>query len=51
MAILFIGTILAILVGSHLGNISVKFDWPNGLGGDVFLPTFFFKANYSHFTI
>ena len=29
------GTILAILVGSHLGNIPMKFEshWPKGLGG------------------
>ena len=28
-------TILALLVGSHLGNIPVKFEsnWPNGSGG------------------
>ena len=30
------GTILASLIGSHLGNIPVKFElrWPKGLGGD-----------------
>ena len=30
------GTILAILVGSHLSNIAEKFEshWPKGLGGD-----------------
>ena len=30
------GTISAILVGGHLGNIPVKFEsqWPKGLGGD-----------------
>ena len=29
------GTVLAILVGSHLGNIPVKFEshWPKGSGG------------------
>ena len=29
------GTILAIFVGSHLGNIPMKFesDWPKGSGG------------------
>ena len=33
-AILFSGTILTILVGSHLVNIPVKFEshWPKGLG-------------------
>ena len=32
------GTILAILVGSHLGNIPMKFEshWPEGLGGVSF---------------
>ena len=31
------GTILAILEGSHLGNIPVKSEshWPMGLGGDT----------------
>ena len=40
-------TILAILVGSHLGNIPMKFEsyWPNGSGGVSF------KANYSRFSI
>ena len=36
-AILFIGAVsLAILIGSHLGNIPMKFEshWPKGLGGD-----------------
>ena len=30
------GTILALLVGSHLGNIPVKFEshWPKGSGGE-----------------
>ena len=30
------GTILAILVGSHLGNVPLNFEshWPMGLGGD-----------------
>ena len=41
------GTILAILVGSHLGNIPMKFEshWPKGSGGVSF------KANYSRFFI
>ena len=32
------GTILAILVGSHLGNIPMKFEshWPKGSGGGSF---------------
>ena len=32
-------TILAILVGSHLGNIPIKFEshWPKGSGGVSFL--------------
>ena len=32
------GTILAILVGSHLGNIPMKFEshWPKGSGGVSF---------------
>ena len=32
------GTILAILVGSHLGNIPIKFEsyWPKGSGGVSF---------------
>ena len=32
------GMILAILVGSHLGNISMKFEshWPKGSGGFSF---------------
>ena len=40
-------TILAILVGSHLGNILMKFEsnWPKGLGGDRF------KANYLYFSV
>ena len=40
-------TILAILVGSHLGNIPMTFKshWPKGLGGVSFL------ANYSRFSI
>ena len=39
--------ILAILVGSHLGNIPMKFElhWPKGLGGVSF------SANYSGFSI
>ena len=30
------GMVLAILVGSHLGNIPMKFEshWPKGSGGD-----------------
>ena len=41
------GTILAILVGSHLGNIPMKIEsyWPKGSGRVGF------KANYSQFTI
>ena len=41
------GTILAILVGSHLGNISMEFEshWPKGSGKVAF------KANYSQFSI
>ena len=41
------GMILAILVGSHLGNIPVKFElhWPRDLGEIAF------KANYSPFSI
>ena len=39
--------ILAILVGSHLGNIPIKFEshWPKGSGGVAF------SANYSRFSI
>ena len=41
------GTILAILVGSHLGNMPMKFEshWPKGSG------VLAFKANYSLFSI
>ena len=41
------GTILAILIGSHLGNIPMKFEsqWPKGSRGVSF------KANYSRFSI
>ena len=41
------GTILAILVGSHLGNIPVKFEshWPKGQ------EKLAFKANFSRFSI
>ena len=41
------GTILAILVGSHLGNIPMKFEshWPKGSGGVSFY------ANYPRFSI
>ena len=37
------GTILAILVGSHLGNIPMKFEsyWPKGSGGVSFLSKLF----------
>ena len=37
------GTILAILVGSHLGNIPMKFKshWPKGSGGASFLSKLF----------
>ena len=37
------GTILAILVGSHLSNIPMKFEshWPKGLGGVSFLSKLF----------
>ena len=36
-------TILAILVGSHLGNIPMKFEshWPKGSGGVSFLSKLF----------
>ena len=41
------GTILAILVGSHLGNIPLKFEshWPKGSGGVSFY------GNYPRFSI
>ena len=41
------GTILAILVGSHLGNIPMKFEsyWPKGSGGVSFY------GNYPRFSI
>ena len=41
------GTILAILVGSHLGNIPMKFEshWPKGSGGISFY------GNYPRFSI
>ena len=37
------GTILAILVASHLGNIPMKFEshWPKGSGGVSFLSKLF----------
>ena len=37
------GTILAILVGNHLGNIPMKFEsyWPKGSGGVSFLSKLF----------
>ena len=37
------GTILAILVGSHLGNMPMKFEshWPKGSGGVSFLSKLF----------
>ena len=39
--------ILAILLGSHLGNVPVKFEshWIKGLGGGSI------KANYSRFSV
>ena len=42
------GTILAILVGSYLGNIFVKFEsyWPKGLGGDSIYSKLFFMFFY-----
>ena len=41
------GTILAILVGNHLGNIPMKFisHWPKGSGGVSF------HGNYPRFSI
>ena len=41
------GTVLAILLGSHRGNIPMKFEshWPKGSGKVGF------KANYSRFSI
>ena len=41
------GTILAFLVGSHLGNIPMKFEshWPKGSGGVSFY------GNYPRFSI
>ena len=45
-------TILATLVGSHLGNISMKFEshWPKGSGGVSFLSKlftiFYFKLRW-----
>ena len=41
------GTILAILVGSHLGNILMKFEshWPKGWGGGSFY------GNYPRFSL
>ena len=48
------GTILAILVGSHLSNIPMKFEshWPKGSGGVSFLSklfTIFFFGSGGHF--
>ena len=48
------GTILAILVGSHLGNIPMKFElhWPKGSGGVSFYgnyPRFSFFSSGGHF--
>ena len=48
------GTILAILVGSHLGNIPMKFEsyWPKGSGGVSFYgnyPRFSIFSSGSHF--
>ena len=47
---MFIGAILVILLGSHLGNIRMKSEshWAKGLGGIAFKG---FKANYLHFSI
>ena len=49
MAILFIGAerFLAIFVGSHLGNIPMKYEshWPKGSGGVSFY------GNYPRFSI
>ena len=44
------GTILAILVGSHLGNIPMKFEshWPNGSGGVSFYSQFSIFSSGSH---
>ena len=47
-------TILAILVGSHLGNIPMKFesDWPKGSGEVSFYgnyPRFFIFSSGGHF--
>ena len=43
------GTILAILVGSHLGNIPMKFEshWPKGSGGVSFLSKLFMISIFS----
>ena len=46
--------ILAILVGSHLGNIHMKFEslWPKGSGGVSFLSklfTIFYFCSGGHF--
>ena len=43
------GTILAILVGSHLGNIPMKFDshWPKGSGGVSFISKIFTISIFS----
>ena len=48
------GTILAILVGSHLGNLPMKFEsyWPKGSGGVSFYgnyPRFSIFSSGSHF--
>ena len=48
------GTILAILVESHLGNIPMKFEshWPKGSGGVSFLSklfTVFYFSSGGHF--
>ena len=47
-------TILSILVGSHLGNIPIKFEshWPKGSGGVSFLSkifTIFYFSSGGHF--
>ena len=48
------GTILAILLGSHLGNIPMKFEshWPKGSGGVSFYgsyPEFSIFSSGGHF--
>ena len=45
------GTILAILVGSHLGNIPMEFEscWPKGLGGESIKGRFLLFQVYRNF--